>query len=453
MIAIFCVGLFFVAPINASAADDYASDVDIIKKMIDDQRAVIPTLFPGVDSDVPSTWIGFVKWDNSSGEDRVVEIDLENYGLIAPVNLSGLTKLKILNLSNNASLGSVDVAGTANSKGALTQIDVSNCTFLTHLNVANNSLETLDPSGAVGLTELYCQNNELLSIDVTALTQLIEFNCSSNKLQSLNLEYCTNITNLLCSDNYLSSLDLNACDDIIELHCESNMISSLDLSNCLNLVELWCFDNNISSLNLTNLSLLVKLTCGENPLTKLDVSGLKNLEELNCYLSQISVLDTNGCDNLTMYRIYQNPLTSFTTRDGYICTTQTQGPGYGFINGYDLPQRTIFLRAVEKDGSTFINWLPITPSNTAINYPTLLSDEAGIPDLSKQLTNFVLPYENTTVKAVFNAKVIGDNSDNENTTNKSPNTGDSSKSILWLSLIVLAFIGFIISLPKKNSSN
>ena len=443
ILTIICVGLLFlIMSTEVYAADDHDGDVKIIADMIDLQRTTAgnPLLFPGVDPNDPSTWNSswnFVTWDTSYVDGRITGIDLNNSGLIAPIDFSGLTKLKTLDLSNNASLGEVTVEGSPGSNGALTDIDVSDCNLLGFLNVANNSLSSLDLSGHTNLKALYCQNNNLSSLDVSALTSLEQFFCSSNKLQDLNIDNCANL---------------------IVLHCESNLISSLDLNNCPDMKELWCFDNNLSTLNVRNLAELEELTCGENPLTELDVSGLANLTTLNCYKSQISVLNTSMCTSLNMFRIYLNPLTSFITPDGYICTTQAQGPGYGYINGYvlpatgNIPARTIYLRALEKDGSTFIHWIPITPSDTKINNPTLLSDEDTIPDLSSNpLANFVMPFENTTVRAIFEAKDIDDNNSTNNTNNKPANTGDSSKIYLFISLLGIAIIGLLIAFLKKNS--
>ena len=76
----------------------------------------------------------------------------------------------------------------------LTSLDVSKNTALTDLNCSNNELTALDVSKNTALTVLRSNHNQLTTLDVSKNTALLYLSCTSNQLTSLDLNN-TKITN------------------------------------------------------------------------------------------------------------------------------------------------------------------------------------------------------------------------------------------------------------------
>ena len=111
--------------------------------------------------------------------------------------------------------------------------------------------------------------------------------CSNNALTSLDLSKNTLLTHLNITGNQLTSLDLSKNTALKYLSCSNNALSSLDLSNNTALEELWCFNNQLTSLDVSENSKLTELYCYNNQLTSLNVSKNTPLKELWCYQNRI----------------------------------------------------------------------------------------------------------------------------------------------------------------------
>jgi len=69
----------------------------------------------------------------------------------------------------------------------LTDLDISNNTYLTELNCSYNQLRNLDLTANTPLLNLNCGGNQLTSIDVTKNTALEYFQCGGNQLSTLDI--------------------------------------------------------------------------------------------------------------------------------------------------------------------------------------------------------------------------------------------------------------------------
>ncbi len=149
-------------------------------------------------------------------------------------------KIEIVTTLNIGKSGISYLTGIAD----FTALEVLNCTFcaLTELDITKNTQ----------LTHLYCGQNQLTQLDITKNLALKELHCFDNEITSLDLINNTLLENLECHDNELSSLDLTQNTALTYLECNINQIAHLNLSKNTLLNEVYCGDNPLSSLNLKN---------------------------------------------------------------------------------------------------------------------------------------------------------------------------------------------------------
>ena len=129
----------------------------------------------------------------------------------------------------------------------------------------------------VNLNELQCYSNQLTNLDVSNNTFLTVFNCSYNQLTTLNVSNNTSLTWLYCYNNQLTSLDVNNCILLEGIYSEDNQLSILDLSTNYSLGDLVLNNNQITSLDVSNNTALSGLYCSNNQITSLDLSQNSSL--------------------------------------------------------------------------------------------------------------------------------------------------------------------------------
>ena len=103
---------------------------------------------------------------------------------LTSLDVSKNTALQILNCNYNQ----------------LTVLDVSKNTALTGLKCRNNQLTVLDVSKNTALTDLECRDNQLTVLDVSKNTALTDLECRNNQLTSLDVSN-TNMDDLYCGGN------------------------------------------------------------------------------------------------------------------------------------------------------------------------------------------------------------------------------------------------------------
>ena len=115
-------------------------------------------------------------------------------------------------------------------------------TSLDNLWCAENKLTALDVSKNTALTDLYCSRNQLTTLDVSKNTALTELDCGYNQLTTLDVSKNTALTYLSCDNNQLTTLDVSKNTALINLSCDNNQLTSLDVSNT-NMKDLYCSGN------------------------------------------------------------------------------------------------------------------------------------------------------------------------------------------------------------------
>ena len=154
-------------------------------------------------------------------------------------------------------------------EGKLQSLDLTGNKKLVSVRVVNNSpLDKIDLSGCSELKTLELANTSLTEIDLSCNQKLKTLSLSKNPFETLDLS-----KNIL-----LETLDCSRCHDIYD-DDKFFTLKKLDLSNCTLLKELNCSFNNLTELDVSDCKALKKLICCMNNLTELDISKCPILVE------------------------------------------------------------------------------------------------------------------------------------------------------------------------------
>ena len=237
-------------------------------------------------------------------------IIVQNCDNLEDFNANNNTMLKIINVANNKSLGSIVVSGCTNLEKLyayscnLKNINVTTNTNLKELNIGSNkSLTNLDISKNLALTTLYCNSCSLSSINVDSNTNLDVLNIGSNKsLTNLDISKNLALTTLYCNSCSLSSINVTKNTELKLINCSgNNTLENIDITKNTKLLELICSQCNLKNLDVSNNKLLKKLWCQVNRLLT-SITGLDqltNLSEFLCYICKLNTLDVGKNTKLT----------------------------------------------------------------------------------------------------------------------------------------------------------
>jgi len=90
----------------------------------------------------------------------------------------------------------------------------------------------LNLTGFTNLRTLKCSGHELTNLDVSECRYLTELDCQNNQLNSLNVSNCSNLEKFNCLNNHISNLDLN-CPKLKEINLFlNNSLEEVDISKC-----------------------------------------------------------------------------------------------------------------------------------------------------------------------------------------------------------------------------
>ncbi|CAM1354614.1 T9SS type A sorting domain-containing protein [Tenacibaculum insulae] len=222
------------------------------------------------------------------------ELNITNNPNITAINVTTLTQLIELNLSDNQ----------------LTSIDVSNNLLLERLRLRNNNLTSLDISNNTAITSLQLSGNTISTIDTTPLNQLRFFTCSRNPITSLNLSNNPDLDYISASETNITNIDFSNNPLLDEVYLRDNSISTLDFSNNPTLKYLFASSSAIGSINLGTANALLKLELDDNNLNALDVSTAIALVELNVADNNLTELDVFNSEDLNILNAANNSILS-----------------------------------------------------------------------------------------------------------------------------------------------
>ena len=216
-------------------------------------------------------------------------------------NQSKLEAIKSINLSYKRDPHVCDEIGALKGLetlyciyNSIEHLDLSNLTELIVLNVSNNNLTELDLSSNKKLENLTCLINRLTYLDLSSNTVLWRLNCASNQLSHLDIH--SPLSNLICSDNNIQSITTNQQQNsLYELICDDNQIYELNsfIQGAESLGTLDCSNNKLTDLELRSLTALKILDCSDNQLSDLNIYSTK-VSSLKCQNNNLRYINVNG---------------------------------------------------------------------------------------------------------------------------------------------------------------
>ena len=155
----------------------------------------------------------------SAPDNQLTSLKVEGLNRLTTLNVRR-NNLKSLTLSNLRMLQKLYVSGN----NSLTMLDVANLTRLTGVEADACALnEVYLPKS---ITTFSARGNQLTEIeDLSTCTRLTTLNVAENNFSSLPLTGLTRLVRLDCSDNELTALNLKPCTALKELRCHKNAIT------------------------------------------------------------------------------------------------------------------------------------------------------------------------------------------------------------------------------------
>jgi hypothetical protein len=271
---------------------------------------------------------------------------------IDEVNVSNMTNLKYLTVTNNA----VDVIKTqgctqlenfnlTNNGGYVTNLnflqnpslkrltiirnyhlasaDTSNLTALEEIEIQdgifpNTNFTSLNLSSNANLKKIIIEKANLSSLTLNPLSQLLNFTIKNTKLTSLNVSGAGLLEYLYVDNNsLLSSINIQNTNNLNNIQLwNSPLITSLNIQNKPNLKSLGLLNTGIASLNFTGTTSIINLGIGGNLFTSIDLSSITGLKNFNFSENGITSLNVSQNTLLEGISVMGTGLTNINIKNG-----------------------------------------------------------------------------------------------------------------------------------------
>ena len=276
------------------------------------------------------------------------------------------------------------------------------------------------PDQENGLSVISYDENEYSKSDVDVINAIIDNNgLSATKDDPASWKFATwygsspkRITRLdLDNASLQGTLDVSGLASLTELYCNNNQLGTLNVSGLAILTYLYCNNNQLGTLDVSGLSSLTTLTCFANQLGMLDVSKNTALTWLNCNANQLGTLDVSNTA-LTDLFLADNPLTSFTSKDGKSLTITPSVNGTVKMTSVDLTDGTKINLTVTLDPGYIVTGLP-EGTDTSANAVTFTLNNDVTAKVKKLLTADMIaaiPAQTYTGSAIEPALTVTDGS-------------------------------------------
>lgn len=212
-------------------------------------------------------------------------------------------------------LRTLNVRGSENGKGGLTELDVSHNPQLTQLYFNDTHVSSIDLSANPLIQIINCGNTPLTQLDVSPCPHLQELEADCCLLSSFNISDMQELWRLNLCDNPISSISINNCPGISLLNLNNIRLSFDELPDLtqwsLRELHLSTVAHQMPSDYLRNFPLLTGLNCCGFEGTTLDLSqntclryvwcvDMRNITTLDFSLApDLKWLYMTGCAELT----------------------------------------------------------------------------------------------------------------------------------------------------------
>lgn len=416
------------------------NDVAVINAIIDNNNLTAT-------KDDPASWGsngGFAKWDDSSPK-RITRLDLDNASLQGTLDVSGLSSLTWLDCTNNQ----------------LVTLNVSGLASLTTLSCGDNQLVTLDVSGLASLTTLICSDNQLGMLDVSKNTALTWLFCNNNQLGTLDVSGLSYLTTLSLENNLLTSFtskegksltitpSMGGTVMITGFSLDTNEVTLTATPNTGYTFQSWTaspagatqtentvsftLDSDVTAeasfmivYDLNDVD-VINAIIDNNGLSATkddpaswgfatwDVSSPKRITQLILRGESLTgTLDVTGLSRLTNLSLADNPLTSFTSKDGKSLTITPLVSGTVKMTSVDLTDGTTIDLTVTPDPGYIVEWTGLPEgTDTSANPVSFILNNDVTAKVKKLLTADMIaaiPAQTYTGSAIQPALTVTDGS-------------------------------------------
>lgn len=206
---------------------------------------------------------------------------LTNEGL----DLSGLSSLKILSLSNNNMM-------YLNLK-EFTNLE----TFTIDYNPEFNTAVFANPGETQSsLSSISMNDCDIVHFYPVKMPNLHYLNIRNGSLMDITLEdYYPALSGLsLAGNTHLGEVDVTGCTELYSLDVSNTAITDINLTNCPELNSIMAHHTGISKLNITNNKALATINIANTNVKKLNVTNHTGLKSINIDSTSISLLDLSN---------------------------------------------------------------------------------------------------------------------------------------------------------------
>lgn len=249
--------------------------------------------------------------------------DRDADGVISPYEAQWITEISVetdqiasvQGIEYMPHLRTLNVRGSENGKGGLTELDVSHNPQLTQLYFNDTHVSSIDLSANPLIQIINCGNTPLTQLDVSPCPHLQELEADCCLLSSFNISDMQELWRLNLCDNPISSISINNCPGISLLNLNNIRLSFDELPDMtqwsLHELHLSTVAHQMPSDYLRNFPLLTGLNCCGFEGTTLDLSqntclryvwcvDMKNITTLDFSLApDLKWLYMTGCTELT----------------------------------------------------------------------------------------------------------------------------------------------------------
>lgn len=131
----------------------------------------------------------------------------------------------------------------------LTELDLSACPALNHLDLTNTKISNLDLTQSTLLMSVYLENLPLTALNLSRQRYLQRLNVNGTQISNLNLQDSSQLKELYAENAKLKHLDISNSKQLQLLNVNNNELTSLNLKEYTELKLLWCLNNPFLSLD------------------------------------------------------------------------------------------------------------------------------------------------------------------------------------------------------------